>query len=126
MSNRGHREALRLAGVFRALSSPNRVELLKLLNRGCCEGRSCCTAEELSLCIESLAARLGVVKSTVSHHLKELADAGLIVLTKRGRHNDFSINREPLVLVRRFLERLGGQSEDETADCCNDGQGDGE
>jgi len=108
MSNKGHREAARLARLFKALSSPKRLELLGMLEHGCCDGGKCCTAEELSLCIESLAARLGLVKSTVSHHLKELDSAGLIALAKKGRHNDFSVNRELLKRAGEFLVRLAG------------------
>jgi len=117
MSNEGHIEAVRLARVFKALSSPKRLELLEILERGCCEGGQCCTAEELSLCIETLAARLGLVKSTVSHHLKELDAAGLIALAKKGRHNDFSVNRELLRYARDYLDGLAGCC-DEAASCC--------
>lgn len=117
MSNQGHREAVRLARLFKALSSPKRVELLRMLERGCCDDGNCCTAEELSLCIESLAARLGLVKSTVSHHLKELDAAGLIALAKKGRHNDFSVNRELLRHAGEFLVRLAGCCEG-AAPCC--------
>jgi DNA-binding transcriptional ArsR family regulator len=109
MSNRRDSRSGRLARVFRALASPNRIALLRLLSEGCCEGRGCCTAEELSLCVESLAARLGVVKSTVSHHLKALAAAGIIELARRGRHNDFRLNREALARVSAFLEQVAGR-----------------
>ena len=118
MSNHRTEEAVRLARLFRALSTPSRVELLKLLGDGCCEDGTCCTAEELSLCIQSLAAQLGLVKSTVSHHLKELAEAGLITLAKRGRHNDFSVNRDTLRQAKEFLDGLAGRGVDETTLCC--------
>jgi len=124
MSNRGHREAARLARLFKALSSPKRVELLGLLEHGCCEGNTCCTAEELSLCVDSLAERLGLAKSTVSHHMKELDTAGLIVLAKKGRHNDFSVNREVLKRAALFLERLAGCQE-AASPCCKTEGGDG-
>lgn len=97
-----------MAKVFRVLSSPSRIELLRMLTQGCCDGRPCCTSEELSLCIESLATRLGLVKSTVSHHLKELHDAGLIELAKRGRNNDFRVNPALLLEARHFLSELMG------------------
>ncbi len=108
MSNKSHREAVRLARLFRALSSPSRLELIGRLVRGCSEGTRCCTAENLTLCIDSLAGQLDLVKSTVSHHVKELHEAGLITRTKRGRHNDFSVNRDLLRLAGAFLERLAG------------------
>jgi len=89
-----------------------------MLERWCGDGKACCTAEELSLCIVNLAGRLGLVKSTISHHLKALDDAGLITLSKKGRHNDFTVNRELLKQAAAYLERLAGCCE--TAICCSD------
>jgi len=125
MSNRSNKEAVRLARLFKALSSSKRVELLGLLERGCCDGSTCCTAEKLSLCVESLAERLGLVKSTVSHHLKELGAAGLISQAKKGRHNELGVNRDILKRAAAFLDRLAGCLD--TARCRNrSGRGDGD
>lgn len=118
MSNKCHIEAVRLTQLFKALSSPKRLELLSILEHGCCDDAKCCTAEELSLCIDNLACRLGLVKSTVSHHLKELDAAGLISLAKRGRHNDFSLNRRLLRHAGEFLVSLAGCCEADP--CCKE------
>ena len=128
MSNRRHIEAARLARLFKALSSPKRVELLRLLGEWCRDGRSCCTAEELSLCLERLGERLGIVKSTVSHHLKELADAGLITLAKRGRHNDFQVNRQALELALGYFDEAAscGAAAVAANGCCGRDGGDSE
>lgn len=54
--------------TMKALSDPNRVTIIKLL-------------EEKELCVCELQTLLGLAQSTVSKHMKLLEDAGLV----RGR-----------------------------------------
>jgi ArsR family transcriptional regulator len=55
--------------VMKALSDPNRVKILKLLQRRV-------------LCVCEIKASLGLAQSTASKHLKILEEAGLIVFSK--------------------------------------------
>jgi ArsR family transcriptional regulator len=57
--------------VMKALSDPNRVKILKLLQRRV-------------LCVCEIQAALGLAQSTASKHLKILEEAGLIVFSKDG------------------------------------------
>lgn len=57
--------------VMRALSDPNRVKLIKMLQRK-------------SMCVCEIQAALGIAQPTVSKHLKILADAGLVDYKKDG------------------------------------------
>ena len=57
--------------VIRALSDPNRVKLLKIL-------------QERVLCVCEIRAALGIAQPTVSKHLKVLEDAGLVSRRKEG------------------------------------------
>ncbi len=57
--------------VMKALSDPNRVKLLKLL-------------QQRNLCVCELQAAIGLAQPTVSKHLKILEDAGLVSGTKEG------------------------------------------
>ena len=100
----------RLARVFGALSNPKRLRLLQRLVEGCCSGTGCCTSEDLTLCIDQLAEELGLAKSTVSHHVKELREAGLIGVERRGKFNDFRIEGGALVALTGFLEQLLGST----------------
>ena len=56
---------------MKALSDPNRVTIVKLL-------------EEKELCVCELQALLGLAQSTVSKHLKLLEDAGLVSGRRQG------------------------------------------
>jgi ArsR family transcriptional regulator len=57
--------------VMKALSDPNRVKMVKLLQRRV-------------LCVCEIQAALGLAQSTASKHLKILEEAGLITYVKDG------------------------------------------
>ncbi|RLB38124.1 MAG: transcriptional regulator [Deltaproteobacteria bacterium] len=57
--------------VMKALSDPNRVKLLKMLQRK-------------NMCVCEIQAALGISQPTVSKHLKILTDAGLVDYRKDG------------------------------------------
>ncbi len=64
--------------VMKALSDPNRVKILKLL-------------QHRSLCVCELQSVLGIAQPTVSNHLKVLEDAGLVISRKSGLWVDYSL-----------------------------------
>lgn len=57
--------------IMKALSDPNRVLIMKMLERG-------------KLCVCEITAVLGLAQSTVSKHLKILEDAELVESSKEG------------------------------------------
>jgi ArsR family transcriptional regulator len=77
-------EAAGTAELFRALGDPHRVRIVNLLSAG---GRM--TGDEL---IEPL----GLSQPTVSHHLKKLAEAGLLDREPSGQRAFFSLNHDAL------------------------------
>lgn len=64
-----------LARMFKALSDPSRVKLLSLI----------AAAPDGEACICDLTGPLGLSQPTVSHHMKLLADAGLVQREQRGK-----------------------------------------
>ena len=57
--------------VMKALSDPNRVKIVKLL-------------QHKMMCVCELQAVLGIAQPTVSKHLKILEEAGLVTYKKNG------------------------------------------
>lgn len=57
--------------VMKALSDPNRVKIIKML-------------QHKSMCVCEMRTALGVAQPTVSKHLKLLEDAGLVDFRKDG------------------------------------------
>ena len=67
--------AERLARIFRALGDRHRVRLLSLI----------AAADGGEACICDLTTPLGLAQPTVSHHMKLLAEAGLVTRDQRGK-----------------------------------------
>ena len=87
-----NRSANDQAAFFRALSHPARVTLLRL------------TWEE-ALSGETLARLLNLAPATVSHHLSQLTEAGLMTVRQDGHHRLFGTNRPALDLTLSALVR---------------------
>ena len=58
--------------VMKALSDPNRVRILKILQKG-------------SRCVYDINQEVHVAQPTISKHLKILEDSGLVTFKKKGR-----------------------------------------
>ncbi len=96
-----------LAGMFKALSSPHRLAILLRLVECCGAGKACGPDEEMSACVGELGRDLGIVPSTVSHHIKELRQAGLIRLQRRGQHVLCRVDADVLRALADFLSGQG-------------------
>ena len=85
MSNYDRKNIEELAEVFKALSNPNRLKIfLRLIS--CCKPGTVGFIDEVSSAyIGELADEVAVVKSTVSHHIKELKRVGLIKTERQGQ-----------------------------------------
>ena len=74
-----------LAQVFRALGDPNRLAIFQLI-RSCCFEDSGRSSDDIRNSVTEIANQFDLSLSTVSHHLKELRQAGLIRCERRGQH----------------------------------------
>lgn len=63
---------------MKALSDPNRVKIIKLL-------------DQKEMCVCELQGALGIAQSTVSKHLKILEEAGLVDYRKDGLWVNYSL-----------------------------------
>ena len=73
--------AQRLARVFKALGDPTRVRLVSLI----------AAHANGEACVCDLTDPVGLSQPTVSHHLKQLVDAGLLTRDQRGRWSYYRI-----------------------------------
>jgi ArsR family transcriptional regulator, arsenate/arsenite/antimonite-responsive transcriptional repressor len=92
----------RLARMFRALSNPNRLRLfLNLLE----ESKLDLAKGRIHDCfLVKLLGGLGDIGApTVSHHVKELADAGLIHTQREGKQLICSVDPDGLAELRAAL-----------------------
>lgn len=85
-----------LAEIFKALSDPTRLKLIKMLT------------ENEFLCVNALTQRLHVTQSAVSQHLRTLRQVGLVIGDRRGYHIHYSLNRDLLKKYKtKLLETFG-------------------
>jgi ArsR family transcriptional regulator, arsenate/arsenite/antimonite-responsive transcriptional repressor len=86
-------EAGTLEQVFKALADRHRIKIVNRLMAAGGEAVCVCDFEEL----------LGLKQPTVSYHLKQLRDAGLVDREKRGSFAYFSLTDDGLERVRSLL-----------------------
>jgi len=79
------REATRTAARFAAMGHPRRIQLMNMLVRS-----------GFPVCVCDLVAVTGWAQSTVSHHLKQLVDAGLLHRQQRGKWMYYSADHTGL------------------------------
>ncbi|MCW9706254.1 ArsR/SmtB family transcription factor [Fodinibius salsisoli] len=95
--------------TFKALGHPKRLAILKRLIR---RVHTCCTVNaEEECCLEEptcdfgeLKEDLGISKSSLSLHLKELRHAGLVEKIKTGRKVALQVNPDRLEELKDFFE----------------------
>lgn len=97
-----------MARVLSALSNLHRLQLFIQL-ASCCAPHASFPAEEgPCACVGELAATTDISPSTVSHHLKELNNAGLIRMERRGQRVECRIDTGVLEDVIGFLGQCAG------------------
>ncbi len=83
----------RLSLVLKALSSPSRLRIVRLLR-------------ERSLCVNALTARLSISQPAVSQHLAILKEAGLVVDQRRGTKVHYLLDSSRLEEVQNAVTSI--------------------
>ncbi len=76
--------------MLKALADPNRLTILEMIGN-----------DELCSC--KLLENMDISQPTISHHLRILSESGLIIGRKDAQWIHYSINKEKLAMVRRYL-----------------------
>lgn len=79
--------------MFKALGDPSRVRLLSLI----------ASAADGEACVCDLIEPVGLSQPTVSHHMKQLADAGLVHREQRGKWAYYRVIDESLTALADAL-----------------------
>ena len=82
-----------LARMFKALGDPARVRLLSLI----------AASDGGEACICDLTAPVGLSQPTVSHHMRLLAEAGLVSREQRGKWAYFRVVDQTLNAISQAL-----------------------
>ena len=111
MSNFSDHDIRRIAEMLKALSNPNRLKIFLRLASVCCVRVAAPGADgdDIRERVGELGKYLEVAPSTVSHHLKELRQAGLIRMERRGQCILSWVEPDTLERLARFFgERAPG------------------
>jgi ArsR family transcriptional regulator len=107
MSNHRDENTEKFAEMFKALSNPHRLKIfLRLVS--CCQPGTVTSINtsmesEGCACVGELGQDLGIVPSTISHHIKELRQAGLIHMERRGQKIECWVDPETVAALKGFF-----------------------
>lgn len=87
-------QAEQLATLLKAIADPTRLQLISYIN----------ASNNAEACVCNLTEPLALSQPTVSHHLKVLAEAGLIEREKRGTWVWYSVNQERWQQLSKLFE----------------------
>ena len=82
-----------IATMFKAFCDENRIQILEMLREG--EKCACHILEEMQ-----------ITQPTLSHHMKILCDAGVVVGRKEGKWMHYSISESGLEKVMKYLNQF--------------------
>lgn len=92
----------KMAAVFKALADENRIRILELLGGG-------------EKCACKLLEALSISQPTLSHHMKILCDAGIVLGRKEGKWMHYRISGDGVRLMADYLHTL---TDSESKPCC--------
>ena len=81
--------------ISKALGDPYRLKIMKIVsnNNSCTQ---CC----------DVSAEFNLAQSTMSHHIKQLVEAELLIADKDGRNLKFAINKEICSAYAAYIRNL--------------------
>ena len=109
-----------LVKVFKALANEGRLKILEAIRTSelqcaCQPGKAgqddepCCgltkPLEQMTCCVEDIVGQFDIAQSTVSQHLKELYNAGLLDRHKKAQWVYYTINRKALEDIAACLHK---------------------
>ena len=85
----------RLVAVMRALGDATRLDVFRLI-----------AAQAAPICVCDIVDRFDLSQPTISHHLKALREAGLVLASRRGVWAYYAADPRGLSLLRNALDDL--------------------
>ena len=95
--NDGNEALLKLAELFKILGDPTRLKIVELLL-------------ENEMCVNHIAETMGMGQSAISHQLRVLRQARLVIYRKEGKTAYYSLNDDHVEgLVRMGMDHVAHQ-----------------
>lgn len=92
--NSAEKEDINRAYAFlRAISDPNRLKILCVLQSG-------------SKCVCEIVPAVGISDKLASHHLKQLKDVGLLIENREGKFIRYSLDKKVIKENKKILNQV--------------------
>jgi ArsR family transcriptional regulator len=103
--------------IFKALSNEQRLKIFIMIYKNCCapegskvgsefrlKGESCCGRGGVDKAFTRICDCMNLSRSTISHHFKELQNAGLIICEREGQTFRCRVNEDVVNSIKDFLK----------------------
>jgi len=87
------------APAFKSLSDETRLKIIDMLSCG-------------ELCACDILEQFSISQSTLSYHMKNLTDSGLVTAVRDGAWMRYTLNQEKLNAVLAFLSEITSKKDD--------------
>ena len=106
------------ARIFKALSNEQRLKIFMMIYKQCCpseamqgvsefqileEGACCPVRKGIDRAFTKMCGSIKLSRSTISHHFKELQNAGLITCEREGQTFRCMVNKDAVDAIKGFL-----------------------
>ena len=87
------------AELFKVLSDSNRLQIIDMLSCG-------------EMCVCKILEKFDITQPTLSHHLKVLADSGLVTSRKEANWIHYKLNDKKMKDIAEFLQYIANNKDD--------------
>ena len=84
-----------LTELFKILADENRLKIIEILSKH-------------NVCGCNILKNLNVTQPTLSHHMKVLTDAGLVIPIKKGNKVVYQLEKENFARISEYIEKIIG------------------
>lgn len=95
----GKQQYAEKAEIFKVLSDSNRLQIIDMLSCG-------------EMCVCKILEKFDITQPTLSHHLKVLADNGIVTSRKEANWIHYKLNDEKMKEITEFLQFISNDKED--------------
>ncbi len=94
-----------LVSLFEALSDENRLKIIAHVQKRTLKCALNTNGEcKDQTCIKDIKKKLDISLPTISYHVKELVNSGLLTISKKGRYSYMEINPKKFNEISEFLQ----------------------